>query len=175
MSNSFNISVRPEIAAVKTIIDNIHEIDIQAVLSGVGAQDDAIEENVQDNKTIMSYIKGMIQELAQRGTPHVDVLRTSNAEYVDVTNITDKGVLVGIYQYFELPISDDRQGFFNLTIDGNVIYDGSRPFTYSNSTEKEEVSGSLSFNHRFNTSLQVQAKVSGGAIQIDTYVAYTTD
>lgn len=120
--------------------------------------------------TALGVVDGMVDSLEaerlQRVTGKVARASTTSSSLADVVNVSDKGVLTGIYQF----VRGDNQGFWKLTIDGTVVVDDSENFVYGNTKH-----GGLSFNHRFDTSLRVEHKNQDGSTTLITYVAYTTD
>ena len=120
MSNSFNISVKPEIAAletkidtVDTVVDNIRSTDVPNIQTNINVNEtkidiiDAIVDYIQatDLPTIMTAVTTVDSvvdaiKLKTDATPQIvrgsiayDNLSTSNSSYQDVTNITGQGKL----------------------------------------------------------------------------------
>lgn len=156
-------------AFVKGILDRLEvpAADTAAnywVRQVIGSKADAAREAQAATYSAIGYLKGIIQELAQRGTAEfADVGGTSDT-LADVVNITDKGVLTGVAMVME---GADR-GRLKITIDGVAIMNDRR-FVFNS------LQNSLAFNHRFNTSLRVEHRNEGNAVAYLTYVAYTTD
>jgi hypothetical protein len=140
----------------------------------VGNKTDAAVTAVGTTKSLMAYLKGLVQELAQRGTAKcATATYSTNTNYSDVINITDKGVLTGIYQNVGLVATT---GKLKVIIDGTQLLE-STTFSYVSNINGLIYPGSLAFNHRFNTSLQVQhaTTASGTGESVTTIVSYTTD
>lgn len=144
----------------------------------VGHKEDATVSAVGTTKSVVAYLKGLVQEMAQRGTPKMVSAITSSTDLADVVNITDKGVLTGIVQFMNY-VTDAEAGWFILTIDGVVVYDNvNSPNHQTISTDSATtlMSTTIPFNHRFSTSLRVQHKVNTGSHgRLYTFVTYTTD
>ena len=153
--------------------DNVDVADV------AGNKTDTLVEAVGTTKSLVAYLKGLIQELDQRKVPHVAAGTITNSTTTDVVNITDKGVLTGITQCVR-----DRTGTGGvwggallLSIDGvQMIWTGNftitqQPITYQDG----QWCVPLSFNHRFNTSLRVQHYAAYDNNTVTTYVTYTTD
>ncbi len=176
-------SVAVDVAAVKAIvdiIDGLHDVPTADAVTNafmrdvLGIKTDAAVEVVSAVNSLMAYIKGLTQELDQRSVAKVAWALDSTNSFTDVLNLSDKGVLTGIFQALQLSdvASGTEQGGIRLTIDGVLKW------TEPNFSEKFTTDGSasfasLSFNHRFDTSIQVEAKNSGNTISVWTSVAYT--
>ncbi len=95
------------------------------------------------------------------------------ATYEDVVNISDKGVLTGITSLV-FSTSNAHDGTILVTIDGGALT-AMAVFSRVPNLDDTTNSQSLSFGHRFDTSLRVQHKKSNGLDNIYTSVAYTID
>ena len=104
----------------------------------------------------------------------------------DALNISDKGVLTGIYQGFHdngIAINTTYYGKLRITIDGTVILtlDAENEALCNLVTNaavsdvSERRSGSLSFNHKFETSLRVEVCTSDNGARTCTIINYTID
>jgi len=126
---------------------------------------------------IVGYVKALIQELDQRKVAKVAWAMGTLANYTDVVNITDKGVLTGISQTIMTVNGALKTSNLKIIIDGITVLDTSagQYLTTNNVTAYDHADIGLSFNHIFNTSLQVQHKSSGAADQVQTAVSYTID
>lgn len=141
----------------------------------VGNKTDALVDAVGTTKSLAAYIKGLVQELDQRTEPHLVshyLTLADQNDYTDVVNITDKGVLTGITMLVDSTSTDE---YVRITIDGSVIYDGVFGNTFNSSTVAVVTGGTLSFNHRFDTSLKVEHKRGTAFGSLRTLVSYTTD
>jgi len=151
------------------------------IWNAVGRRVDAAAAVVATDKTIMSYTKGLIQELDQRAVGMAATGTVERITYVDVVNISDKGVLTGVYQrVVRAGDSIDCSGAIKVILDGVTIFEdvGFSRYTFAEIPESNLVintdrTGSLSFNHRFNTSLQVQHKTNVDAYPSPTPAAFT--
>ena len=140
-----------------------------------GNKTDALVEDVGTTKSLMGYIKGLIQELAQRDVAQAASDTNSQVStYEDVVNITDKGVLTGVTQGLYGSTSGASVGTIRITIDGVAILTDTGFthffFTYN---EMRGYDASLAFNHRFDTSLRIEHKTTAGSVH--TKAAYTID
>ena len=141
--------------------DNVDMPDV------AGNKTDTPVEAVSAVASLVGYIKGLVQEMAQRDTAKVASAThagSSSTSYSDIVNITDKGVLTGISQSIDAAAGN---AYIKIVLDGVTITDSA--------TIREGSGIGLSFNHRFNTSLQVQHKTQFGSAYQYTSVAYTID
>nr|MQY77995.1 hypothetical protein [Bacteroidota bacterium] len=142
MSNSFSISVKPEIAAVKTDtadirtdVTAIHDTDLPAVETKIDVIDttvdairavdhaiidgklDTIDAEVEAVDTVVDAIKLKTDATPQnvRGTLTIGYVSTNESGYQDVLNITGHGKLISL-----IMICDDNadQVEVQVTIDG---------------------------------------------------------
>lgn len=151
-----NTALAAEHVVIDGIVDDILE-DTGVTLQG-------------EHLTLAGGLDILTQEEDQRKTPKMVCGTTAGTEYVNVLNITDKGFLTGIEQGVAAFTAD---GYANLKIiiDAVTIYDGATMAF----TKKGDIFPA-SFNHRFNTSLQVQHKVTAADTgTIRTCVEHTTD
>jgi len=138
----------------------------------VGKKDDTAVEDVGTTKTVIAYSKGIVQEVAQRDVAKMATAVNGTTGYVDCVNVTDKGVLTGISQCMERCFI----GSVKVVIDSITVYDGVFALELDDETGDPIISrNSLAFNHRFDTSLQVQHKTSNEAGDSSLIVSYTTD
>lgn len=170
MSNP--ITNNTALEAAVAVVDGLHDVPTADATSNaqmrdvVGNKEDAGVTAVGTTKSAVAYLKGLIQELAQRAVPKLVGAYLTSSSYSDVVNITDKGVLTGIT--FR-QIGTDNISFI-LTIDGTAILNGT-PIVIDTHTN----SLSLPFNHRFNSSLRLQVKNSDNVTGTTTWVSYTVD
>lgn len=148
-------------------------------LGVVGNKTDSIRDSggVANDQSLMNYMKGLIQEMHQRYIPKLVTMSTSSL------TITDKGILTGISQLIKTTTDTSVEGFgtISITIDGTSL-GGTIYASYINSYWLSGAGGflkeyepfSLSFNHRFNTSLSITTSCPTNA-QVITTVAYTID
>ncbi|MQY80504.1 MAG: hypothetical protein GH151_15185 [Bacteroidetes bacterium] len=142
MSNSFNISVIPEIAALEakidtidTVVDNIRAVDVVNLSSAIA--NNAVDIGVIHNTdipdlstivtnigvavvaidTVVDDIQAKTDTIPQkiRGTMKTAHLSTTSAAYVEVLNVTGQGILYGI----SVNVADAADKIrFKITIDG---------------------------------------------------------
>lgn len=98
-------------------------------------------------------------------TPNVVDAAVSSTSFADLINITGKGYLIGI----DAVMAYSNAAFVKLIIDGVTIIDGSIQFSGGHNYG----SNSLPLIFRFETSLQVQAKV--GDYSTIFFAAYLLD
>ncbi len=170
MSNFSSISMAPLIAALAaqvTVVDGIVDeilvdtditipLGLNAVLTEIGV--------VDGNVDILT------QEADQRSVPKVYSNSYNGTAFTDIVNITDKGVLTGI-STFLTQYTAASFIHWKIIVDGVTLYDGE----IMSFSEKGQAK-SLSFNHKFDTSLQVQHKIvtaSKGTVR--TEVSCTVD
>ncbi len=123
MSNTFNISVKPEIAAVSAlVIDNQTEIatirvtDLPALDTKIITLDTVadnirnidvpnIQTNIDANETKIDTIDGIVDAIklktdllpqSFRGDFHTDYITTESATFVAVVNLTGSGILYAL-------------------------------------------------------------------------------
>ena len=150
----------------------------------VGNKTDSEATNVATTASVIAYLKGLIQELDQRKVPKmVCASPLYDSNWYDVINITDKGVLTYIRQEAK-SFSVSGYSHLKITIDDTVIYDSSiGDYEIQKFVETKFIDGenyyrghnSISFQHRFNTSLLIQHMKCGNSSSIKTWVTYTTD
>lgn len=98
-------------------------------------------------------------------TPKIANAITTSNTYRDVVNISASGYLLGIQQY-----KNGYESSLKIILDGVTLID----YTYMRTSSNYDISGSLSFIHRFNTSLQIQHKTYANK-EIGTWVSYVTN
>jgi len=122
MSNSFNISVAPEIAAVSalilvvdTVVDNIRATDVPNIQTNI----DANETKIDANKTVVDAIQAKTDLIPQdfRGTLKSYGITTVSTSFVDVANITGKS---GKILFVHLSGHSTGEAQIRMTIDGTV-------------------------------------------------------
>ena len=143
----------------------------------VGNKADAIDEKVAANVSAMAYLKGLIQELDQRSVGKIIGANITDITYADVLNITDKGTLFGILQFYLGGGAEiDCTGSVKIIIDGSTEYDGIYSAEVYDSAVGFCTGGNmLSLFHKFNTSLQIQHKTSVVSKGYRTIIAYAID
>lgn len=151
------------------------------VSDAVGNKSDTKVEDIATTKSLMAYVKGLTQELAQRDVAKAaNLTGTLSQTYVIVVNTNDKGILTGIWTSM-LPDADNPEYVeIRITIDGTVFlntilfypvktsFDGGSTISYS-------VNGGLAFNHRFDTSLKVEHRIQTSTNVVHTVASYTID
>jgi len=160
--------------------DSSDNVDVADV---IGNKTDTPVEAVGTMKSLMAYIKGLIQELDQRSTPKFGYGTTTSTGWADVVNITDKGVLTGIAAYIEILAGNEKGVEVNVVIDGSTELttnnNGIGCYMANDTNRAAGMTASIPCNHRFNTSLRVQIRVNslsgGGTPTAYGIVSYTTD
>jgi hypothetical protein len=154
------------------VVPTADTTDNNSIRDVIGNKSDALVTDVRTTASVIAYLKGLIQELDQR-----KVARCASGASGNIVNISDKGVLTGIYVRGTIS-SSSPMGYISLqvTIDGSstlstVIY----PSSYDSTNFWFFVSYSLAFNHRFNTSLGVALGNGQNVITQNCDVAYTID
>ena len=155
MANTFNISMAPALAAVQTVVDAIRAEDVIAITNAIVVVDGLVDK--------------LEEERLMRSVVHMSEEIEAGLTLSDVVNITDKGVLTGVSATLGT-FTAEGQAQIIVTLDGGALPVITIDF------EKKADNISLDFNHRFDTSLRVQHKIT----EIDkgtlkTYVMYTTD
>jgi len=143
------------------IADNINTRDV------VGNKEDALVSAVGTTKSLMAYIKGLIQREAQLAVPKTGYKSGDG----DCVNITDKGVLTGVSLFMRGEATGTPIVTLAITIDGTSILNSVVMKMYGEGTG----SISIPFNHRFNTSLRVAFSHSGTLNELYCVSSYTTD
>lgn len=167
-------------------------VEYRHMRDSVGVKSDAAQTTVGTTRSLMGYLKGVLNQIAahitalathdgkldtvdglvdnleaerlQRAVGKAVAVVTSLATYADVVNITDKGVLTGITS---VP-SGTQAISLRITIDGGT------PIELLNVTANVEGVG-IAFNHRFDTSLQVEHKLAAVDGSGRTICTYTVD
>ena len=154
--------------------DNVYERDV------IGNKTDTLRDSggVATDKSLASYIKGLVQEMHQRYVPKAAMGSTDQTNWTQVISVTDKGVLTGVTQY--LNGTNGGYGGIKIVIDGVVILEA-EDFCQIYMYQQFQVSvswcrtGSLSFNHRFNSQLTIYAKSSAQYSYVTTISSHTID
>lgn len=124
--------------------------------------------------TAPTDVSELNKELAQRKVSQGITVKCTSATYVNVISISDKGVFTGVSQC--LGDGATAYGELKVVIDGVTIIDtidAAAHFTIASTNTCGN--NSLSFNHRFNTSLQIQhARVTGSPF-MSTTASWTID
>ena len=123
-----------------------------------------------DLSAILADTNPLKAELDKRKVCYIIKQAVSANTYTNIVDITDKGILNGIRVY-NYEGEDPRIASIKIVVDGVTKFDDQWG-NYGTATYRQ---GSLSFCHQFETSLQVQAKVSLVGEYINVIVAYTTD
>jgi len=160
MANSVHLSVKPYLDEVK------------------GAGFVAGTDSLKNQSDILIMLN---QELSQRQVGRIAFdNNVQNNVLEDVVNINDKGVLTGIRSQLYSNAANPSSGFVKVTIDGVALtnldyFPTSVMFTNSIGTDFWYGIASLSFNHRFNTSLRVEHRKDLAGGELKTVVSYTID
>jgi hypothetical protein len=98
----------------------------------------------------------------------------------DMGNVGLTGIFQTLLCFGEgntLPV-DYQVGYLKIIIDGTTVFDNQTTWCFTLSSVKQIQNFSLSFNHRFNTSLQIQSRSFSepqNARYVTTHVSYTID
>jgi len=168
-----------------TVIDALHDVPTADVATNttvrdvVGNKTDAAVSVVGTTKTIIAYIKSLVQRLDQQriGVIASDI-NYENDTFEDVVNITDKGMLKSVLSILNTNSSVIQTGTIQITIDGGSPFGFSynaQNLNDNGATQKFTGQANMHFDFPFSTSLRIQHKssISGGVIT--TTVSYTTD
>lgn len=153
------------------VVIDIHDTDLPAV-EEIAAANEVILTDIHDTDlpAAQTDLDILTQEAEQRNVGKIYQGNINNATFADVVNITDKGVLTGISQQCTAYTADGR-GYIKLVIDGTQVV--SDPFLNFYEAGDHRA---LRFQHRFNTSLQVQHKINAADLgTVHTFVACTID
>lgn len=170
MSNSFNISDAPLIAAVQAVVDansviliDVHDVDLPDAIARINTVDAVAD-------AIKLKTDAMPQKV--RGKWHMSYLSTDSNTYVDVVNVSGQGKL---YQVRFKVLNTTTSIIIQLTLDGTDWDE----FTYVGSNNEFHLGPSAStpetnvntlrgiailatnfpyFNFEFETSLRIQIK-----------------
>lgn len=124
-----------------------------------------------DTTAILADTVTLDTERAQREVSKMAVDDNATDSFEDIVNITDKGVLTGISQIITTFTAASNVQL-NIVIDGVTVFDS---LTINNFVTIGDTI-SFAFNHRFDTSLLVQHKVSSNSKgTVRSFVMYTTD
>jgi hypothetical protein len=150
---------------------------------GGAAQDDSAKAALDLLHTLIDNIEGerLLRAVAKMTSATMTSINdTADLAYVNVVNITDKGILTGISQVLSgaaAGSSIGQNGKLKLIIDGTTVFDGAFNVT-TDTTTAQNWGNSLAYNHQFVTSLQIQhcfaAALTAGRT-VSTFVSYTTD
>ncbi len=197
MSNSFNLSVKPEIAAVAadiaaaiitirnnssgfatgitTVLGNIatQNTDIKSVVDAIAdPQLPAILTAIGDNETKIDSIIAVPHP--GQSAPKMVSLETTSTSFVDLINIADgSGFLTGLY-FWGLREATEYL-YIKITIDGVVIFDGTQRILLTGFPIDSMQQGTISFLHRFNTSILVEVKTENGSNVVAFFATYLED
>ena len=125
MANTFNISVAPEIAALEAKVDLIDAMANLIIFTDFPATNTKID----DNKAVVDAIKLKTDATPQhvRGKFYMGRLSTSSATFVEVINLTGRGILKHVViklgdaaDTIEVRITLDGTAFDTRTHTGNV-------------------------------------------------------
>lgn len=141
-----------------------------------GNKADSLIEAVGVNKSNIAYTKGLIQLLAQLGSPKMAYYEGTGTGYTSVVDITDKGILTGISVNKETSVLGATIVMLKVTLDAVQLY--ANKFIKQDLATIEGLvwsTQSLSFFHRFNTSLKIEIGNVAGAAWHYCTVSYTVD
>lgn len=149
-TNALITTVDTVVDANAVIIADLHDTDLPAVKVDTG--------NLEAERLL-------------RVNPRIVYANINNTSYVDLLNISDKGMLWGISQFMDA-LNVEVTSSIKIVIDGVTRIDCMfEDVTFPSA----DMSNSLSFWFTFNTSLQIQHKVSGSGRHVSTLAAYSID
>ena len=140
----------------------------------IGNKWDNIKGVVSANYTLINYLKGIVQEVAQRGAPKMVHVRLTDTSYADVLNITDKGFLIAVVAQMKSGGAAAKNAFARFTLDGVTICTPSEAIL-AKTTVDVVPNITIPFFHRFNTSLLIEGYTNDAAHPVDFFVTYTVD
>lgn len=158
MSNSFNIDVKPEIAAAVVKIEANTGLltTIDSIVDSIKLKTDATPQNV-------------------RGTIYEEYLFTESPTFVDVVNVSGQGKLLMLScllmvdtDEIDILLTLDGTTFVNFTHTGDLVKQFILPYLDilypmpSLFSIVEPLTSSNIFNMEFDTSLRVQSRRSSG-------------
>lgn len=195
MSNSFNISFAPELAAldakidiIDTEVDAVRAVDVPAIQTNI----DANETKIDTIDTVVDAVKLKTDLLPQsfRGSPVTGFFQTGNNFLTDAVNIAGSGKLL----YFAVEISNPGDTLeAQFTIDGisSILLSHTGDLIwqrcvfadlYSSAAQFEVIlfpaasADSNLLNIEFHTSLRIQIRLSAGFAGVtDCHWLYTLD
>jgi len=193
MSNSFNISVKPEIAAVKTVVDansvilvDVHDTDLPAVVAEIDDNETKIDGIVTVTDAIK--LKSDLLPTNIRGKLYLVRPTTTGDTFVDAVSVSGHGKLIAV------AISGSAAGTnveLKITLDGTALPE----ITHTGDTTHQHiipipdiagVSNALFplpapagetrlFDLEFNATLLVQFRLPSGGGTAYCKVIYTLD
>jgi len=163
------------------VVDELHDVSAADATANaqinevIGNKTDTLVEAVGTTKSLMGYLKGLTQLMAQLETPKVGYDYNADADtYKDVVNISDKGVLLGISSS-HWSLVNGQWATILITIDGtNLTTLDYFALVKSDTGTDFHAQESISCFFRFDTSLRVQHKMRQAKMLI-TKVMYTID
>ena len=121
--------------------------------------------------TLFKYLK-KVDDSNLKLTPRIVFLEGCSTSIFNVVNISGSGYLTGITQ--SIRQNSACYAYLEVIIDGVTLWDGTSNiflFHTPGTAGNQRSHGSLSFLHRFNTSLIVRYKVSSGtATNVVSYI-----
>lgn len=159
MANSFNISVKPEIAAAvvkidanKTALDLIRFTDFIYTNSLIAANETKIDTAITNIGTLIAM------PWLENTTPLSVKIKLSTDSYVTVLNVASgSGFLTGISGCFYVAGNDNLD--VKVTIDGTLL---TGEHMLLNIVDATNMSSGFSYIARYETSLLVEAKMRYG-------------
>lgn len=193
MANSFGLSFRPELAAVKTVVDansvilvDVHNTDLPAVKTDIGSNTTAIG-NVKSVVDAVKLKTDLLPLTLPKCKPYQVTGSGTSASYVELINVTG----AGIFYYAYLRCTDNTTGVdIKITIDGLVeefiglqtldyiqilreaAYDSDSLFLMWDTSDPEPPNLSNELNVEFSTDLKVEYRRSAGAMTIYWHLVY---
>lgn len=186
MSNSFDISVHPEIAAlaaqiviVDTVVDAIRAVDIPNV-----------QTNIDANETILNAVKlktDLLPPTLPKCKPYQVTGTGNSAAYVELINVTGAGIF---YNAFWRATDNTTAVDIKITIDGLVeeftglqtldyiqilresVYDSDFLFFMWDTADAAPSNILNELNIEFSTGLKVEYRRSAGAFDIFWHLVY---
>lgn len=178
MSNSFNIDVKPEIAAnLVKILSNATALGTIATLStDIKAKTDIIGATVAlETDGNISDIKAKTEKIPQKVRGHMTRawITTNSTEFVDLLNITGQGKIwkldfsvVDVGDNLEIKITVDGLWFTTFAYEGAKLVDfhclAPKPVSLNQPTVQISDDIPFIFNLEFDTSLKIEVRSTAG-------------
>lgn len=124
--------------------------------------------------TLFKFLKKVNDDSKLKLSPGIAYAFINSTSLSNVVSISGAGYLVGISQI--VYHASAGAGYYEITLDGTVIYSDSNMFSRTMISTYGQQLGSLSLPlfHRFNTSLLVRAKVATNS-SVNCNAAYILD
>ena len=166
---NYSANTNLEVPAADAIVN-------ETVKDVVGNKTDTAVAVVGTTKTLLGYIKGLVNRLDKHKTPHIARSGASGTSYVDMLDVTNKGVLKSVV----IQVATPNTNIWNLSL--QVVIDGASIFAGKvfgvNYTTDVGLNGyviSLPLDFQFETSCKVSLKADTAGRYFYAVCAYTTD